>query len=138
MLFRFRVVKRSARFHGRVQPAQRGHAHVEEGTEEYVRRDLQQLHGREIAPLDGDLDEDEHRVHKEGEAAEAQREAQTEHVRQARDLRCTEAALRDEGDAERVDEQTEREKEVAQGNFFGVLAAGNMDILLSKKSMIYK
>lgn len=108
---------------GRVQPAQRGHTHVEEGAEEHVRRDLQQLHGREIPPLDGDLDQDKHCVHKEGEAAEAQREAQTEHVRQARDLRRAEAALRDEGDAERVDEQTEREKEVAQGDFPGVFAA---------------
>ena len=62
------------------------------------------------------------------DAAEAR-----QHAAEQRHERPDDQRRHDRADAERVDEQAEREKEVAQGNVFGVLAAGDMDILLSEK-----
>ena len=96
-----------------LQPGQQVHAHVDESAEDDVDRDLQELDRLKSPAQQHDLPQDIDKIEDEREFAERDREAQAEHIGDARDGRGAQGCLRDERDAERVDQHAQDKPQVA-------------------------
>ena len=100
-----------------IEPTERGHRPVDEAAEAERDGNLEQEDAQVLLQLgarhQGELQHDEQQVHDDGPLAHGHRGEHAQHVGNARDGRRAEQGLRDQGDAERIDEQRDDEEQVA-------------------------